>query len=40
MVVFHKKIAKTSRYNLGETVTEEGVKLSELSKKDRMKQLF
>ncbi len=26
--------------NLGETVTEEGVKLSELSKKDRMKQLF
>ena len=35
-----KKIAKTSRYNLGEVVTEEGVKLSELSKKDRMKQLF
>ncbi len=35
-----KKIAKTSRYNLGETVTEDGVKLSELSKKDRMKQLF
>ncbi len=35
-----KKIAKTSRYNLGETVTEGGIKLSELSKKDRMKQLF
>lgn len=35
-----KKISKTSRYNLGEVVTEEGVKLSELSKKDRMKQLF
>lgn len=35
-----KKISKTSRYNLGEAVTEDGVKLSELSKKDRMKQLF
>ena len=35
-----KKIAKVSTYNLGETVTDEGVKLSDLSKKDRMKQLF
>ncbi len=35
-----KKIAKVSRYNLGETLTEDGTKLSELSKKDRMKQLF
>lgn len=35
-----KKIAKVSTYNLGETVTDDGVKLAELSKKDRMKQLF
>lgn len=35
-----KKISKVATYNLGETVTEDGTKLSELSKKDRMKQLF
>ncbi len=35
-----KKITKASRYNLGETLTEDGTKLSDLSKKDRMKQLF
>lgn len=35
-----KKISKVSTYNLGETTTEDGAKLSDLSKKDRMKQLY
>ena len=35
-----KKLAKLSNYNLGETVTEDGVKLANVSKKDRLKQLY
>ena len=35
-----KKISKVSTYNLGDTTTEDGVKLSDLSKKDRLKQLY
>ena len=35
-----KKISKVSTDNLGDTTTEDGVKLSDLSKKDRLKQLY
>lgn len=35
-----KKLAKLSTYDLGETVTEDGVKLSNVSKKDRLRQLY
>ena len=35
-----KKIVKVSTYDLGDTVTESGLKLSQISKKDRAKQLY
>ncbi|MBO4262660.1 MAG: hypothetical protein J5903_02620, partial [Clostridia bacterium] len=35
-----KKLTRVSSYNLGDTVTEDGLKLSAVSKKDRRKQLF
>lgn len=35
-----KKIAKKSAYSLNDSTTKDGSKLSDLSKKDRLKQLF
>ena len=35
-----KKLTRVSTYNLGDTVAENGLKLSQISKKDRAKQLF
>ncbi len=35
-----KKLTRLSTYNLGETVMENGLKLSQISKKDRKKQLY
>ncbi len=35
-----KKLTRVSTYDLGDTVTESGKKLSQISKKDRVKQLY
>ena len=35
-----KKLTRLSTYDLGDTVTESGLRLSQISKKDRVKQLY
>lgn len=35
-----KKIAKRATFNLGDSLNEDGTKLSQISKKDRLKQLY